>query len=81
MSDILLTLRNLLVSLANALLKILPTSPFQLYIEKIADIPALGYLNYFFPIGEMIVVTEAWLAAILIFYAYQLVLRWIKLIG
>lgn len=79
--DLLLDIRNLLVTLANALLNLLPTSPFQVFILKLADIPALGYLNYFIPVGEMIVVTEAWLAAIIVFYVYQLVLRWVKLIG
>lgn len=81
MSNILNALRNMLVTLANALLEILPTSPFQAFISKLTDVPVLGYLNYFVPIGEMIAITEAWLTAIIIFYAYQLVLRWIKLIG
>lgn len=81
MTNILNTLRNMLITLANALLELLPTSPFQAFVAKITDIPALGYLNYFFPISEMIAVTEAWLTAILLFYAYQLVLRWIKLVG
>lgn len=79
--DFMLELRNLLVTIANKLLELLPYSPFQAYVDKMSEIPALGYLNYFLPIGEMIAITESWLAAIITFYAYQLVLRWVKLVG
>lgn len=74
-------LKQLLLALANAALAILPDSPFQSFLKTLGTIPGLGYLNYFVPVAEMVVILEAWLAAIAIFYIYQLVLRWIKLIG
>lgn len=74
-------LKQLLLSLANAALSILPDSPFQKFLKAIGEIPGLGYLNYFVPVSEMVVILEAWVAAIAIFYIYQLILRWIKLIG
>ena len=44
------------------------------------DLPYLGYLNYFLPISQIIAIGEAWLVAIGLFYAYQIILRWIKAI-
>lgn len=54
------------------ILKFLPTSPFITFINKMQDLPYLGYLNYFLPISQII--------AIGLFYAYQIILRWIKAI-
>lgn len=74
-------LKQFLLALASAALSILPDSPFQKFLAAIGEIPGLGYLNYFVPVSEMVVILESWVAAIAIFYIYQLILRWIKLIG
>ena len=74
------SIKNFLFAVASAILSVLPDSPFQTFLQTIGEIPALGYLNYFIPISQMIVIAESWLAAIAVFYIYQLVLRWIKLI-
>lgn len=73
-------IKEFLTALASMLLEFLPDSPFQAFLIHFKTIPALGYLNYFVPVSEMIVILESWLAAILVFYIYQLVLRWVKLI-
>ena len=39
-----------------------------------------GYINYFVPVGICIKIGEAWLAAIVVFYLWSVVARWIKLI-
>lgn len=73
-------LKTFFITLANMLLDFLPDSPFQSFLKVLGEIPALGYLNYFVPVSEMVVILESWLSAILIFYAYQLIMRWVKLI-
>ena len=44
------------------------------------EMPYLGYINYFVPVGICIKIGEAWLAAIVVFYLWSVVARWIKLI-
>lgn len=64
-----------------ALKKVLPTSPFAPYIERFGNLPYLSWLNWFLPIGEALDVLAAWLAAIVLFYAYSIVLRWVRAIS
>lgn len=61
-------------------LALLPTSPFTEFINTCSDIPYLGWLNWFIPVGQMIAIGEAWLVAIGLFYMYSIVLRWIRAI-
>lgn len=61
-------------------LSLLPTSPFTEFINACSDIPYLGWLNWFIPVGQMIAIGEAWLVAIGLFYMYSIVLRWIRAI-
>lgn len=61
-------------------LALLPTSPFTEFINACSDIPYLGWLNWFIPVGQMIAIGEAWLVAIGLFYMYSIVLRWIRAI-
>lgn len=76
----LMKVKAALVALVDALLSFLPDSPFTAFLEKTASIPELGYLNYFIPVQEMIAVSEAWLACVAVFYLYQAVLRFAKMI-
>lgn len=62
------------------LLSILPTSPFAPIIDNLEQLPYWGYINYFVPVGICIKIGEAWLAAIVVFYLWSVVARWIKLI-
>lgn len=61
-------------------LSVLPTSPFTLFINKMADIPFLSTLNYFIPVGSMIAIGQAWLLSVGLFYLYSIILRWIRAI-
>lgn len=63
----------------NFIFSILPPSPFQ-FLDNSVIKDYLPTLNYFLPIGEVIVIGEAWLISIGVFYGYQIVLRWIKAI-
>ncbi len=61
-----------------AIILLLPESPFLLMFDKLPDF-VIG-MNWLLPISEMMATGEAWLGAIIVFYAYQIVLRWIKAI-
>lgn len=67
--------------LGEALLKLLPLSPFQEFISEFADLPYLGWLNWFFPVGDCLVVMGVWLVAVGVFYLYSILMRWLKVIG
>lgn len=59
----------------------LPGSPFRSSIDALGNIPGLGVVNWFFPIGDFITITSAWLVAIALFYLYSIIMRWVKMIG
>lgn len=61
-------------------LNALPLSPFANAIDNL-EIPYLGILNWFFPIGDFIAITSVWLTAITLIYLYSVILRWLKIIG
>lgn len=66
---------------AEALANVLPTSPFQEFIQAFSDIPYLGWLNWFVPFRAMLTIFAAWLGAIALFYLYSIAMRWLKMIG
>lgn len=66
---------------ADSLMKLLPVSPFQRYLDMFSDIPYLGILNWFIPIGTFVRIGFAWLSVISVFYLYSVVMRWLKIIG
>ena len=72
-------LNELFNSFVQALLSVLPHSPFTKYIDAIQASPYLGYVNWFFPINVFLVMTNAWLLAIGVFYAFRIIGKWIKL--
>ena len=73
-------MKEILDKFLSFLLSILPTSPFAPMINSLEQMPYLGYINYFVPVGTCIKIGEAWLAAIVIFYLWSVIARWIKLI-
>ena len=64
----------------HALQNILPLSPFRGFIESIGNLPFLGWLNWFVPVRQLCEIFGLWLGAVAMFYLYQIVLRWIKVI-
>ena len=67
--------------LIDGLIALLPVSPFADFVDQFSGLPWLGVLNWFFPVRQCLIVMAAWLAAILLFYAYSIVMRWVKVIG
>lgn len=56
---------------------VLPDSPFKLLdYSPIASI--LPTINYFVPVDFILSVTSAWLACILVYYGYSILMRWAK---
>lgn len=65
---------NGLVTALNFVLQLLPDSPFQsITLGPVAEY--IGYVNWFFPIQEILLFLSVWLAAVLIYYAYTVILR------
>lgn len=81
MATIFNTLKNFLINTINVFLALLPDCPFESYISATADIQMLKYINWFIPVQDFIVIGQAWLVAIGIFYLYQVILRWLKVVG
>ena len=81
MSSIWNAIADVLNSILSAIFVFLPKSPFTEHITEIADNEVLQYLNWFIPIADFITITAVWLSAIALYYAYQIILRWIKAIG
>ena len=73
-------LSSILDKLGQAVYKLLPTSPFRPFINKLSDLDFWGYLNWFVPVGTLIGIATAWIGVIGIYYLYQLILRWVKMI-
>lgn len=69
--------------LGNALLSLLPDSPFAGVLDQLSLFPPqwLSCLNWFVPVGSILKLGSLWLAAVAAHYALSALLRWAKLIG
>lgn len=74
-------LNAFLKAIAAVVLSILPNSPFRSFIDSIGTFEWLGVLNWFIPVGTLVLIGTSWLAAIAVFYVYQIILRWAKVVG
>ena len=74
-------MEEMLGSLADGLVSLLPLSPFTDMIATLEKMPYLGLINWFIPISGMVALAGGWLMAIGLYYAYSVVARWIKLIS
>lgn len=68
-------------TIAAAVLQFLPDSPFAGYIDELTNVEWLPYINWFVPVGTMLGIATAWGVAIGVFYVYQMILRWAKVVG
>lgn len=58
---------------------VLPDSPFKL-LDKTPLHDILPYINYFIPVDFMLSTLSSWVACILIYYGYSIIMRWLKAI-
>lgn len=75
-------LTSVLVAFAINVINLFPESPF-LILDELSNSEFyqwLKYLNWFIPINTFVSIFEAWLVGVGLYYAYQIVLRWIKVI-
>lgn len=59
---------------------LLPPSPFSL-LDMTPLHDYLGYINYFVPLDYITSLLSAWGLAILTYYIYHIILRWVKAIN
>jgi hypothetical protein len=71
-----------LISVAVSVIQLFPPSPFSILDELSSSgfYTWLCYLNWFVPISTFVAIFEVWLSGVAIYYIYQVVLRWIKVI-
>ena len=75
-------LSNALVSFAVGVVNLFPTSPFVI-LDEMANSEFYEWLqmmNWFIPVNSFVAILEAWLSCVAVYYVYQVVLRWVKVI-
>lgn len=77
---ILSMIMNFVITVVNIVLSLLPSCPFDKYITLALENQTLSYINWFIPVPEIIVVCEAWLIVVGLYYGYQVIMRWVKMI-
>lgn len=71
---------NLFSNLVNWVLGFLPDSPIT-WVDNSPAAQFIGYMNYFIPIDFMLSSAEVWLSAVIAYYIYSAVLRWIRAVS
>lgn len=71
----------IVTSIGQAILSFLPRSPFRDWIDSFDPGEFVGFLNWFLPIRQFLIIVAVWLAAISLFYLYSIIMRWVKMIG
>ena len=75
-------LSDALVSFAVSVIELFPASPFVV-LDQLSNTEVYEWLrmaNWFVPVGTFVSILEAWLMCVAVYYGYQIVLRWIKVI-
>ena len=76
---------NAIISLINTFMHLvetlLPESPFSNLSDLFDNVPFLGILNYFVPIGAILDIFVLWASVMLVYYVASIVLRWLKVIS
>ncbi len=71
-----------LINLAISIIEIFPTSPFVI-LDELSSTEIYSWiqmLNWFIPVTSFVGILETWLSCVAVYYVYQVVLRWIKVI-
>ena len=81
--NLLINFCNFIISSCGEILTVifalLPNSPFN-YIDMSGLTNFLGYINYLIPVTEIVAILTLWCSAIGLYYIYQIVLRWVKVV-
>lgn len=73
-------LKNMLQQALQWVVSLMPDSPFKL-LDNSPVAQYLPYLNWFIPFEFIIATFETWLVAIGVYYAWSVLLRWVKAIN
>lgn len=68
-----------LAAIINAIVVILPSSPFKA-LDNSPINQYLGMVNWFIPAYDILAELTAFCLAVLVYYGYSIVMRWIKAI-
>ena len=71
-----------LIDLAISIINIFPTSPFVV-LDELSSTEIYSWIqmrNWFIPVTSFVGILETWLSCVAVYYVYQVVLRWIKVI-
>lgn len=74
-------MKELLDKFLALLLSLFPVSPFLSVIQELSALPYLGYINWFVPVGTFVKIGSMWTAAIMAYYAWSVIARWVKLLS
>lgn len=71
-----------IIDLVDWVLNILPDSPFLILdtMNRTEFYQYIKWVNWFLPVGLFIQILSSWCAAILVYYVFQIILRWAKAI-
>lgn len=64
----------------SGILSVLPNSPFSVFNNSSVSEYLSGFA-WIVPFGQIISLLELWTAAIIVYYVYQIVLRWLKVVA
>lgn len=76
------SLTDSVISFAVGVVEFFPSSPFRI-LDDLSNSEVYEWLrmvNWFLPIGTFVGILEGWLTCVAVYYVYQIVLRWIKVI-
>lgn len=79
MGDVLTAVMNGLESAAKWVVALLPASPFRA-ISNSGVAEFLGNLGWVVPVNEILAILQLWIPAVAVFYLYQAVLRFTRMI-
>ena len=68
------------VIILGVVLSLLPASPFVGFNNLISQVPFIGYLNWFIPIPQIIVILESWLVVVAAYYAILFGLNYVGIL-
>lgn len=80
-SAILAGMYSLIQKFLDAIMMILPTSPFADFIASFEVPLGVKWLNWFIDVPGMLEIFALWLTGYVVFLALSVILRWVKLIG
>jgi hypothetical protein len=79
--DLLQGVIDIFADIGEGIIDLLPGSPFQHFNEIAISDDILGFFAWLVPFPQIISLFNAWLAAIIVYYASKVILRWVKILG